>query len=194
MTSKERESRPATTRLVERNIAELLARRHAEEQQLGWQDRLAELATRFTGSMAFVWLHLAICAIWVAINLDWIPGLRPFDPTFVFLATAASVEAIFLSTFVLITQNRMQVQADKRADLNLQIDLLAEHEITQLVKMVAEMARAMNVPSAQEPDLKELEKDVRPEEVLEALSAHEQKLRAKPKSELANSIKKEHDQ
>ena len=79
MTSKERESRPATTRLVERNIAELLARRHAEEQQLGWQDRLAELATRFTGSMAFVWLHLAICAIWVAINLDWIPGLRPFD-------------------------------------------------------------------------------------------------------------------
>jgi uncharacterized membrane protein len=71
----------------------------------------------------------------VAVNLNVIPGVRPFDPTFVSLATWASVEAIFLSTFVLISQNHAAAAADKRADLDLQISLLAEHEITKPVQL-----------------------------------------------------------
>jgi uncharacterized membrane protein len=70
--------------------------------------------------------------LWIVANLGWIPGVPKWDESFVVLAMWASVEAIFLSTFVLIGQNRMQAAADNRADLDLQISLLAEHEVTKL--------------------------------------------------------------
>jgi uncharacterized membrane protein len=84
----------------------------------------------------------------------------------------ASVEAIFLSTFVLITQNRMAAEADKRAELDLQISLLAEHEITRLIMLVGALAEhaGIEVPRAEELD--ELKRDVAPEKVLDRISAH----------------------
>lgn len=155
--------------VVERNIRALLERRQAEDQAKGIEDRLADAMTRFTGSMLFVYLHLAIFGLWIVINLGWLPPLPRFDPSFVVLAMAASVEAIFLSTFVLITQNRMAALADKRADLDLQISLLAEHEITHLIKLVTEMAGRMGVEESHNPELTELAKDVVPEQVLDSL-------------------------
>jgi uncharacterized membrane protein len=169
--SSERNAR--TAELVERNIAALLSRRAANEQALGWQEWLAGVITTFAGSMAFVWLHLAIYGGWIAANLGVLPGVPPFDPSFVILAMAASVEAIFLSTFILITQNRMQAQADRRADLNLQISLLAEHEITRLVEMVSEIGDRLGAPAAQHPGLDELKEHVKPETVLDAIERQE---------------------
>src|SRR4051812_43158086 len=84
-------------RVVERNIQAILAHREADEQQLGWQQKLAAAITRFAGSMWFVYLHLLIYGLWITINLGWIPILPRFDPSFVVLAMEASVEAIFLS-------------------------------------------------------------------------------------------------
>ena len=70
----------------------------------------------------------------------------------------ASVEAIFLSTFVLITQNRMAAQADRRADLDLHISLLAEHEVTRLITLVSTIAERMGIaPAVNKPELAELE-------------------------------------
>ena len=100
---------------LERNIQALTERRRAEEAEASAQDRLADCITRFAGSMLFVYLHLALVTAWAVINIGLIPGIRPFDPTFVILATVASVEAIFLSTFVLISQNRAAIAADRRA-------------------------------------------------------------------------------
>jgi uncharacterized membrane protein len=162
-----------TVEVVERNIEALLARRQAQEAELTWQEKVAQRISAFAGSMSFVWLHLAAYGSWVAVNLGLIPFIPRFDPTFVILAMAASVEAIFLSTFILITQNRMQAQADRRADLNLQINLLAEHEITRLIKMVTEIGERMNIGSARHPELSELKKDVRPEKVLDTLERQE---------------------
>jgi uncharacterized membrane protein len=127
---------------------------------------------RFTGRMRFVYLHLVIFGLWVVINLRLTP-VPAFDPSFVILACAASVEAIFLSTFVLITQNRMATLADKRADLDLQISLLAEHEITRVITMLAEMAERMGVEAARDPELAELARDVVPEHVLDSLEARQ---------------------
>jgi uncharacterized membrane protein len=166
----------ASARVVERNIDALLAHRSEQEAALGWQDHLAARIACFAGSMTFVWLHLAGYGAWGLINLGLVPGITPFDPTFVVLAMIASVEAIFLSTFILITQNRMQAQADRRADLNLQISLLAEHEITRLIKMVAEIGERMNIGAAQAPELSELKQDVKPEKVLDRLELSEQEL------------------
>jgi uncharacterized membrane protein len=164
----------AMTGVVERNIRALLERRERDERSLGWQDRLADAITRFCGSMKFVYLHLLIYGAWISINLGWIPFIPRFDPTFVVLAMEASVEAIFLSTFILITQNRMSMQAAKRADLDLQVSLLAEHEITRLITMVQEIGQRMGIESAKDPELDELSQDVEPEHVLDTMEKHEE--------------------
>jgi uncharacterized membrane protein len=108
--------------------------------------------------------------MWIVINLPWVPALVPkFDPTFVVLAMFASVESIFLSTFILITQNRMMKLADRRADLNLQISLLAEHEVTRLIQMTAAICNRLGLNEAKSADIAELSRDIRPEVVLETL-------------------------
>jgi uncharacterized membrane protein len=85
----------------------------------------------------------------------------------------ASVEAIFLSTFVLISQNRMAAAADKRADLDLQVSLLAEHEITRLVTLVSGIVDRMGVRTEADADLDEITQDVAPEAVLDEIEAAE---------------------
>jgi uncharacterized membrane protein len=130
---------------------------------------VAAAITRFTGSMLFVCLHLAAYGAWIVVNLGWVPGVPRFDPTFVVLAMIASVEAIFLSTFVLITQNRMAAAADKRAELDLQIGLLAEHEVTKIVAMVSAIADHLGIDHPE--DVEELKRDVAPEAVLDAIDS-----------------------
>jgi uncharacterized membrane protein len=161
--------------VMERNIRALLARRQAEDQRAGWQDRIADRITKFTGSLRFVYCHLVIYGLWIVGNLPCVP-LPHFDPTYVTLAMTASVEAIFLSTFILITQNRMTAQAEKRADLDLQVSLLAEHEITRLITLVTAIAARMGIEAAQDPELTELAQDVAPEQVLDTMEAHEQNM------------------
>ena len=152
-----------------RNIEALRRRREQEEANATLEERLASAITRFSGSMRFVYLHLLLYGGWVAANLRLFSGIRPWDPTFVVLAMIASVEAIFLSTFILITQNRMALAADRRAELDLQVSLLAEAEITKLVQIVSEMAARMEVPAAQQEDVEEMKQLVRPEAVLDAI-------------------------
>src|ERR1041385_1291954 len=119
--------------VLARNIDGILQARREAEGRKSVQEHVSDAITRFTGSLRFVYLHGFIFGAWIIWNLGLIPGLVPFDPSFVVLAMVASVEAIFLSTFVLISQNRMQAQAEQRAELDLQISLLAEHEVTQLM-------------------------------------------------------------
>ncbi len=154
--------------VVEENIRILVARRQREDERKGLQDRVADAITRFTGSMTFVYLHIVYFGGWILWNSRWSPFPK-FDPTLVVLAMAASVEAIFLSTFILITQNRMAALADKRADLDLQISLLAEHEVTRLVKLVSEIAQRMGIEAANDPDLEPLKHDVHADAVLDKL-------------------------
>jgi uncharacterized membrane protein len=157
--------------VLERNIRALQRRRQNEEREATIEERVAEAITRFTGSMRFVYLHLALFGFWVLANLGWVPGVPAWDPSFVVLAMVASVEAIFLSTFVLISQNRMAAAADKRTDLDLQISLLAEHEVTRLVTLVAAVADRMDIKTEADADVEEITLDVAPEAVLDELEA-----------------------
>jgi uncharacterized membrane protein len=158
---------------LSRNIEALRQRRRHEEAEATLHERVAGTITRFTGSMRFVYLHVAVYGFWIVANLGWASGLRPWDPTFVILAMVASVEAIFLSTFILITQNRMAHAAERRAELDVQISLLAEAEITKLVQLVSDMAERMNVPGAEEQDVEEMKQRVQPEAVLDAIEKSE---------------------
>lgn len=154
--------------IVERNVRSLVARRQQIEQRKGVQQRLADAITRFTGSMRFVYIHALIYGAWILINIPGVP-LPKFDPSFVILAMVASVEAIFLTTFVLMTQNRMTEEAEKRAELDLQISLLAEHEVTRLITLVKAIAEKLDIEASKDPELPELQQDVAPERVLEIL-------------------------
>jgi uncharacterized membrane protein len=149
---------------LRRNIEALRNRRQQEKLAESWEDKIADAITRFTGSMRFVYLHLAVYGTWIAANL--IPHIPHFDPTFVILAMEASVEAIFLSTFVLISQNRTMAATNKRDDLDLHVNLLAEHELTRLVAMVAAIAEKLEVRTDADPELVEITKDIAPEMVL----------------------------
>lgn len=163
--------------VVERNIKTLLERRRREEAALGWQEKLATVISRFAGSMSFLLLHVVVYGLWVLVNCGRFLGVPRFDPTLVRLAVTVSVEAVFLSTFILITQRRMMAQADRRADLNLQISLLAEYEVTRLITMTSEIAKAMGIEEGSAPELEELSQDVAPEELLEIMDKHEKRVR-----------------
>jgi uncharacterized membrane protein len=166
-------SPPGINEVLERNIRTLVDRRERDERKSSWSDRVAERVTRFTGSMFFVLLHLALVGGWFVVNLGWMPGVAPFDPTFVVLAMLASVEAIFLTSFVLISQNRMARTAEKQADLDLQINLLAEHEITQLVSLTRAIAERLDVEVATR-NLAEAERDVAADKVLDAIESRQE--------------------
>ena len=164
---------PALTPTLTRNIEALTARRRAVEAEASLQEKAAAAISRFAGSMMFVYIHLVIFGGWILLNLGLIPAIPAWDPTLVVLAMIASVEAIFLSTFVLINQNRMAAQDDARADLDLQVNLLNEHETTRLIAMVDAIARHLKVTPLPEPEIEEMTRDVAPDAVMDAISAHQ---------------------
>lgn len=100
-------------------------------------ERLSDFITQFTGSIGFVVFHIVLFAFWLVVNLNFIPNIiAVFDPfPFGILTLIVSSEGVFLSIFILISQNRITRQADRRAHLDLQINLLTEREITLMLRM-----------------------------------------------------------
>lgn len=154
---------------VRRNIDSMREEERRHVAQLGWEAKLANLITRFAGSMRFIYIHLFGFGFWITANAGLLPHVPAWDPTFVMLGMIASVEAIFLSTFILISQNTMSAAADRRAALDLQINLLAEHEVTKLFLLVSAIAEKTGAAIPQEPALHEVRRDVRPEIVIRAI-------------------------
>jgi uncharacterized membrane protein len=161
--------------VVARNIRALCRRRERDAEAARPQDRIVEAITRFAGTQWFIYLHVVIIGFWAVANLAGIPGLPAWDKSFAVLAMVASVEAIFLSAFVLMTQNTMAAAADKRADLDLQISLLTEHELTQIAAVVYDIAKALKVESASEHEIEQVKADVAPEAVLDQIEAQTEK-------------------
>jgi uncharacterized membrane protein len=131
---------------VEGTVREIMERRGREMQGAAASERVAAAVTRFLGSMWSVATHAGVFGFWLLANLGLVPGLSPWDPTFVVLGMIASVEAIFLTTFVLINQNRLARIEEERSELALQIALLSEKEGSTLVELVARIAERLEVP------------------------------------------------
>jgi uncharacterized membrane protein len=106
-------------------------------------DRLSDAVTSAAGSAAFIIAHAGFFTVWITLNLT---GKATFDPyPFNFLVLMVSLEAIFLTSIVLMTQNRMTRQADKRAHLDLQVNLLAEQELTTMLKLLTAIGQRLDV-------------------------------------------------
>jgi uncharacterized membrane protein len=155
--------------VVARNITAVRALRQATLLARTRHVRAADRITAFSGSMPFLYLHAAWFGAWMLLNVGEHPILA-FDPfPFGLLTMIVSLEAIFLSTFVLISQNKQSAAADRRADLDLQINLLAEYEITRMLRLVDAMAQKMGVAEASDPALDDLKATTRPDEVMRTL-------------------------
>jgi uncharacterized membrane protein len=120
-----------------------------EEQFLrnrGWSDRIADSIAGFSGSLTFVAIHVVVYGLWIVVNAGWIRGVPKFDPfPYMLLSMVVSLEAIFLSTFVLIKQNRMSRREDLRAHLDLQINLLTEREMTLVLQILQRISAGVGV-------------------------------------------------
>ena len=153
--------------VIDRNIVTLLRLREETARRRTLQAYLADGITWFSGKMSFVYLHVLWFGAWIVVNAGLVPALRPFDPfPYGLLTMIVSLEAIFLSTFVLISQNRLSEEADRRADLDLHIGLLTEHEVTRVLQMLDAVHRKLGIAVGGDTELAQLEMETRPEEVL----------------------------
>jgi uncharacterized membrane protein len=171
------ENNPHLADIIEQNIRTIVELRRRAADHRTTQERLADLITDFSGRMNFVYFHIIWFGIWITINLGLV-GIRPFDPfPFGLLTMVVSLEAIFLATFVLISQNRLSVEADRRADLDLQIGLLTEHELTRALKMLDAIQDKLEIENNSDKELLDLEQDVHPEDVLEEMDLAQRRLK-----------------
>ena len=116
--------------------------------------------------MVFVYVHIVWFGLWIVLNTGYL-GLPPFDPfPYGLLTMVVSLEAIFLATFVLISQNRLSEAVEHRANLGLQIGLLTEHELTRVLQMLDAIQDKMGIKNDEDSELADLEMETRPEDVL----------------------------
>jgi len=145
-----------------RAIAQLERR---DQESRSFVDRVSTSITRKAGSGTALVVHAIWFFAWVVANAGLF-GLQPFDPfPFSLLTTIVSLEAIFLTLFVLISQNRMSHEADRRAELDLQVNLLAEQEDTMILRILHDISRHLGLKSTASKDLAELLKETRLDEL-----------------------------
>ncbi len=150
------------------NIMRLVQRRRQEDARASPSDKIAERITRIAGSMTFIVLHIVFYGGALLVLTDLIPVPIPFGDGLGLIGSVASTEAIFLSLFVLMNQRREEQRADSRADFTLHVSLLTEDELTKLATVIHRMAEKLDVP-IDEQAAEEVEKNVDPEQVLDAL-------------------------
>lgn len=157
---------PELAAILEKNIRTIMQVRKKAHQSLGLEQRIAEKITNIAGHMRFLFTHLVLIVVYVLLN-SGIFGIKPFDSyPFGLLVGILTVEVLFLSTFILISQNRQQKEADQRADLDLQMSLLNQYELTRALRMLDAIQDKLGIPNDDDIELRELEEDVSAEDVL----------------------------
>lgn len=157
---------PALCNVIEKNIRTLLRLKIKTARERNAQDRIADGITDFAGRLGFVYLHVVWFGGWILLNTGLF-GIRPFDPfPYGLLTMIVSLEAIFLSTFVMISQNRMSEDAERRASLDLHIGLLTEHEVTRVLQMLDAIQDKLGIEDHAHSELADLEMETKPEDVL----------------------------
>lgn len=157
---------PALSKIIQRNIRTLIRLRLQAANKRNLQDRIADGITSFSGHIVFVYVHIVWFGAWIVLNTGRI-GVHPFDPfPYGLLTMVVSLEAIFLSTFVLISQNRLSEESEYRTNLNLQIALLTEHEVTRVLQMLDAIQDKMGIDNDEDSELADLEMETKPEDVL----------------------------
>ena len=163
--------------IIRKNIAAVSEVQRREDERRSTTDRAADWITRFSGSMSFVYFHVAWFGVWILLNVGLVrlPFVGEFDGfPFGLLTMVVSLEAIFLSTFVLISQNRMSRLAEKRAELDLHVNMLAEQKAAKTLEMLEDLTRQLDQMGRRfnftpDPEVEALKVSPEPREVLRAI-------------------------
>ena len=155
--------------LTGRNLRMILERERLAKSGHSRGERIAAHIAAFCGSMLFIWIHVAFFVAWIVFNTSsWVvPVPDPFP--YFFLSFVVSLEAIFLSAFILISQNQEKRLTEQRSHLDLQINLLTEQENTHMMKMLRTIAAKVGADLDEHPDLAALEQPTQPERLLEQI-------------------------
>jgi uncharacterized membrane protein len=154
--------------LTEKNVRAIVELERAAKRNRSVSQRVAHSVAAFCGTMAFFWIHVAWFAGWILFNT--VHGVRHLDPfPFTFLTLLVSLEAIFLSTFILISQNEETRLAERRNALDLQINLLTEQENTKMLQMLAAIGARLKVRFDDDPALSVLEQATHPKKLAEQI-------------------------
>src|ERR1044072_1544362 len=163
---------PSVEQLTQKNVETVTRLEEAAREQRTPTDRLAEKIAGFCGSMTFVWVHVIWFGGWILFNV--IPGVRHVAPfPFTFLTLIVSLEAIFLSTFILISQNLDSRISERRSHLDLQLNLLSEQENTKMIGMLHAIGAKVGGALPQDPHLRALSEETEPERLIEQIEARE---------------------
>ena len=163
-----KEDNPALSSVIQRNIRKIILVRQKAVREQGLQDRIANGMTFFSGSMTFFYVHIVWFLVWFLLNTGHL-GMVPFDPyPYGFLTMVVSLEAIFLATFVLISQNLLAREAGRLSDLSLQTGLLTEHELTRVLQMLRAIQNKVGITNDEDSTLADadLEMETKLEDVL----------------------------
>lgn len=115
--------------------------------------RVSDVITRGLGTLTCVAIHFLVLVFWFVANSGALPWIKPFDPfPFGILTLIVSSEGVLLAIFVLISQNRMSRDADRRAHVDLQVNLLTEQTATKILQILDRMLVAMNLPPEVQKD------------------------------------------
>jgi uncharacterized membrane protein len=160
---------PATVdELTHGNIKTILELECAAKANRTMTERLAQIIADFCGSMTFVWVHVIWFGGWILANT--LPNVKHFDEfPFTFLTLVVSLEAIFLSTFILISQNQETRLAERNNHLDLQINLLTEQENTKMLRMLSKIAQKLEIEIDDDSTVQVLEQATRPEKLVEQI-------------------------
>ena len=149
-----------TATTIQKNIETILELEKQAVQSRSPAEHIADKVTTFAGSTPFIIIHMVWFGSWIIINGGLIPLIPRFDPfPYSFLTLVVSLEAIFLTLLVLMTQNRMTKEADKRAHLDLQINLLGEQESTLTLRMVQKIAKHLGLEIEEDESISALCED-----------------------------------
>ena len=163
-----KEDNPALSNVIQRNIRKIIQVRLKAAREQSLQDRIANGMTSFSGSMTFFYVHIVWFLVWFLLNTGHL-GIAPFDPyPYGFLTMVVSLEAIFLATFVLISQNLLAKEAERLTDLGLHTGLLTEHELTRVLQMLRAIQNKIGISNDKDSNLADadLEMETKPEDVL----------------------------
>jgi uncharacterized membrane protein len=162
-----RNSLPA--KAVADNISRIADLERAARRELTASERVSKAITDFAGSMRFVVLHLLTFGAWAVWNLVAPPPLR-FDPfPFGLMTMLVSLEGVFLAVFVLITQNRMLIQTDRRDHLGLQVSMLTEQELTMALRMLRQLCERAGIQPDSDSDVQDLMRETNVYDVMQQL-------------------------
>lgn len=131
--------------------------------------RSADRLTRVASSTAFLIAHMVWLAAWILMN-SGLFGFSAFDPfPFGLLTLVLSIEAIFLTIFVLMSQGREAAIAELREEMTLQVNLRIEREVTKTLQLVAGLYARLEVPLGDETELRDMLRPLDPDEIKRTL-------------------------